>query len=416
MVQIIPPPAEQDDQLALYQPYFRRTREIGESYGLCFLDIYWRKATRDNLSFVASFGLPNRFSHWYFGGLYKQLKIQQDENLLTILELVLNTDPVYAFLLDSNSFLENLMVIAHVMGHVDFFKNNAWYTRSDRNQLNKCELHARCIRELADAHGRQKVDEMIEASLTITHTINVFERDPKKKSARLIYFLRDQVRSQITKTRKSDPRLLDFKLAYQILSMMIQEMEYFDLIGRTQIINEGWASFIEFKILEKILKPNDWLNFTLQFSKRPAPYLIGFTLLNSIFRKGGWPEVLEIRRVYEDIAFVDRFLDQKLCEELDLFVVDKESNERDPSVKKVKEKIIEEKETRGQPQVLVKDFDGKTGALVLENPDKERTLDRKRTELFLKRFAILWPFEISLVDGENCFRLRSGNVSIEKVA
>jgi spore cortex formation protein SpoVR/YcgB (stage V sporulation) len=408
------PPHEKDRELKEYEPTIRRMHDIGNQFGLSFREIFWHQSTRDNLSFVASFGLPNRFSHWYFGGIYKNLKIQQDENLISILELVLNTDPVYAFLLDSNSHLENMMVIAHVLGHVDFFKNNTWYVRSDRDMLNKCEYHARTIRELAEKLGQRKVEDIIEASLTISNTVNVFERDPKRKAGRLMYFLRDQIRSRLSAVRKSDPRYGDLKLTYRIMSMMISEMEYFDLIGRTQIINEGWASFIEFKVLEKFLKPREWLEFTLQFSKRPAPYLIGFTLFNANFRQGGWPQVLEIRRVYEDIAFVDRFLDQKAAEDLDLFVVDKETKERDTSVKKVKEKIIEEKDTRGQPQIAVKEFDSKTGTLVLENTDGERTLDKKRTELFLKKVQVLWPYEIGLVDGETCYKIKSGAVSTEK--
>jgi stage V sporulation protein R len=406
-------PSDASD-LAEYESTIQKMKDIGISYGLSYRDIYFRRATRDNLSFVASFGLPNRFSHWYFGGIYKNLKIQQDENLISILELVLNTDPSYAFLLDSNTHIENMMVISHVLGHVDFFKNNAWYVRSDPNMLNKCELHARSIRDMAEKFGQRKVDDIIEAALTISNTINVFERDPKKKANRLIYFIRDQIRSRITGMRKSDPKYNDLKITHRIMGMMALEMEYFDLIGRTQIINEGWASFVEFKILEKLLKPKEWLEFTLQFSKRPAPYLIGFTLFNSNFRAGGWPQVLEIRRVYEDIAFVDRFLDQKLAEELDLFVVDKETKERDNSVRKVKEKIIEDKDTRGQPSIQVKEFESKNGALTLENPDTERTLDKRRTELFLKKVQVLWPYDISLIDGDTCYKVSAGTVSTEK--
>lgn len=405
---------DKDNELKEYTGLIRKCREHGESFGLSFKDIYWRKSNRDNLSFVASFGLPNRFSHWYFGGLYKNLKIQQDENLISILELVLNTDPVYAFLLDTNSHLENLMVIAHVMGHVDFFKNNTWYQKSDPDMLNKCELHARTIREMGEEYGTRKVEDIIEATLTIANTVNVFERDAKKKAQRLIYFVRDAVRVRSNGMKKSDPRWVDLKLTYQIMGMMAEEMEYFDLIGRTQIINEGWASFVEFKILEKLLKPGEWLEFTLQFSKRPAPYLIGFTLFNDNFRKGGWPAVLDIRRVYEDIAFIDRYLDQKLAEDLDLFVVDKETKERDSSVRKVKERIIEDKDTRGQPQIQVKELDNKTNVLTLENPDAERTLDKKRTELYLKKVQVLWPFEIALLDGETVYRIKQGTVSTEK--
>lgn len=389
-----------------YESTIREITSIAESFGLSLLPIYFRTATKDNLSFMASFGLPNRFSHWYFGGMYKSLKIQQDKNLMSILELVLNTDPVYAFLLDTNSHLENLMVIAHVMGHVDFFKNNTWYARSDRNILNRCEQHARRITELAVRYGKQKVDDVIEAALTISNTVSPFERDQKKKNQRLIYFILESLTRRVEDMDSDDVHYNDFKIRREIISMMSKEMEYFDLIGKTQIINEGWASFVEFKILEKLLEPKVWLEYSLHFSKRPAPYLIGFTLFNNNFKHGGWKKVLEIRQYYEDIAYIDHYLTQVLADELDLFVIDRETREKDRSLRKVKEKIIEEKLTRGQPQVIVRGLDPKSQVLTLENTEPERGLEKERTELFLKKLTMLWPYEIHIVDGEVTHKVR----------
>jgi len=389
-----------------YESAIREIIQIAESFGLSLFDIFFRNATKDNLSFMASFGLPNRFSHWYFGGLYKSLKIQQDKNLMSILELVLNTDPVYAFLLDTNSHLENLMVIAHVMGHVDFFKNNTWYVRSDRNILNHCEQHARRIKAFKEECGSAVIDEYIEAALTVSNTVTPFEKDESKKQKRIIYFFTEATRARAKALKKSDPRKRQFRVRHEILDMMSREMEYFDLIGKTQIINEGWASFVEFKILEKLLDPAAWMEYSLHFSKRPPPYLIGFSLFNDNFRKGGWDKVLEIRRYYEDISYIDHFMTQELVQDLDLFVVDRESKEKDYSVGKVKAKIVEEKLTRGAPQVIVKDLDRNTLALVLTNQDPKRTLEKDRTDLFLKKLHTIWPYEITILDGDITHKVR----------
>lgn len=395
-------------------PVIEKIFEIGRSFGLGFPDIHYRKSSQDALSQLASFGLPNRFSHWYFGGIYKNLKIQQDEKLMTILELVINTDPVYAFLLETNSFLENRMVIAHVVGHVDFFENNTWYARSDKDMLNRCEMHARRIRQLGEEFGKEKIDELIASILTVGGSANVFELDEKERQKRILYFLQSNVPVVLRAMRKGDGRWKELSATAELLDMLTRETEYFDLIGRSQIINEGWASFVEFKILEQLLSPSEWLDFTLLFSKRPAHYQIGFALFHKIFAAGGWEKVLEARHYYEDIAFVDEFLDQEQCERLGLYVASADGKEKDFDVRRVKARMIDDKITKGQPQVFVDHYDRKTRAIGMVNMDPDRSLDKTRTEQFLKALHRIWPFEISLVDHDNVFRFSEKGFAAER--
>src|ERR1041385_8286731 len=76
---------------------------------------------------VGSYGLPGRFSHWTHGRAYHQMKTMYDFGLSKIYELVINTDPCYAFLMEANSPLENKLVVAHVLAHCDFFRHNAYF-------------------------------------------------------------------------------------------------------------------------------------------------------------------------------------------------------------------------------------------------------------------------------------------------
>lgn len=389
-------------------------RGIGEGFGLSFHEVHFRPATRDNLSELASFGLPNRFSHWYFGGIYKRLKTQQDENMFQILELVLNTDPSYAFLLDSNSYMENRMVIAHVFGHVDFFRNNRWYKLSDKDILNKCEQNSRFMRRLEPMVGKDLLDEVIAAALTISSSVDPFELNPKDRSQKLLYFLADNVPVALRALPRTDPRRRTLSVSARILPRMRTEMDYFDLIGRTQIINEGWASFVERQILRQLFSPAEWLDFSLVFSRRPAHYLIGYALFERAFQMGGWERALAVRSHYEDVTFVDEYLNDDLCRELDLFVQTKDSKTRDYAAKHVKDRIIYEKLFKGQPRVEVVDYDRTTRAIRLENRESERRLDRKRTELFLESLARLWPFDVALADGDTTFHYGAGGFSYER--
>src|SRR5499425_258554 len=91
---------------------------------------------------VGSYALPGRYSHWTFGKAYHKMKMMYDFGLSKIYEVVINTNPSYGFLLDTNSILQNKLVIAHVLGHVDFFKNNAYFSRTNRQMLDEASVHA----------------------------------------------------------------------------------------------------------------------------------------------------------------------------------------------------------------------------------------------------------------------------------
>ena len=74
-----------------------------------------------------AYGLPGRFSHWSRGKAYYRMKTEYDYGLSKIYELVVNTNPSYAFLMEQNDLLQNKVVVAHVLGHTDFFKNNIYF-------------------------------------------------------------------------------------------------------------------------------------------------------------------------------------------------------------------------------------------------------------------------------------------------
>src|SRR5256886_10198988 len=93
-----------------------------------------------------AYGLPGRFSHWTHGRAYQQLKTMYDYGLSKIYELVINTDPAYAFLVENNSVLQNQVVVAHVLGHVDFFKHNAYFEPTNRQMVEGASINAERIR------------------------------------------------------------------------------------------------------------------------------------------------------------------------------------------------------------------------------------------------------------------------------
>jgi len=101
--------------------------------GLDFFPMRYEITPPDILYSIGAYGMPTRFSHWSFGKAYYRMKTDYDFGLSKIYELVINSDPCYAFLLESNSLLQNKLIVAHVLAHSDFFKNNAYFSLTNRN-------------------------------------------------------------------------------------------------------------------------------------------------------------------------------------------------------------------------------------------------------------------------------------------
>src|SRR5215831_21306697 len=178
--------------LGEYQTVIRELEDLARDRGLVFDPVVFQITDSDEIAQVASMGLPNRFIHWYWGGTYKELVLQQTKEVFSILELVLNTAPSHAFLRSTNSYLQNVLVIAHVFGHADFFTNNHWYRKSNKNMLNIAEQHARLIRDCEARYGRERVEKLLDHLLTVATSVNAFERNPQEQRKRLVYYLEER--------------------------------------------------------------------------------------------------------------------------------------------------------------------------------------------------------------------------------
>src|SRR3989442_9143678 len=108
------------------------------------------------------------------------MKMMYDFGLSKIYEVVINPNPSYAFLLETNSPTQNKMVIAHVLGHIDFFKNNFYFSKTNRRMVDEAALHARRMGEYEFKYGRKVVEEFLDAVLSIEEHIdpNFFIRKP----------------------------------------------------------------------------------------------------------------------------------------------------------------------------------------------------------------------------------------------
>ena len=87
-------------------------------YGLDFYETIFEVIDADDLNEIAAYGgFPTRYPHWSFGMSYEELRKGYDYGLSKIYEMVINNDPCYAYLMQSNHTVDQKLVMAHVYGH-----------------------------------------------------------------------------------------------------------------------------------------------------------------------------------------------------------------------------------------------------------------------------------------------------------
>lgn len=239
----------------------------------------------DEMNEVVSYsGFPSRYPHWRFGMEYETMRKSYAYGLHKIYELVINNDPCYAYLLQSNSQIEQKIVIAHVYGHSDFFKNNLWYAPTNRKMLDQMANHGARIKKYMDKYGVDAVEDFADTVLSIEHMIDYhsmysphplprpqYEEEPEVDNAvrkipsakgymdRFINppeFIEEQKRKieeERARKRKFPERpqrdVLLFLIEHapldnwqkDVMCMIREESYYFAPQAMTKIMNEGWA-------------------------------------------------------------------------------------------------------------------------------------------------------------------------------
>src|SRR5690242_10780851 len=157
-------------------------------YGLDFFDTIFEVLDYDELSEIAALGgFPTRYPHWRFGMEYEQLSKGYRYGLQKIYEMVINNDPCYAYLLRCNQRVDQKLVMAHVYGHNDFFKNNICFSRTNRKMMDEVANHGNRIRSFMERNGEEVVEDFIDSCLSLENLIDVHSPFIKRRDARSRY-------------------------------------------------------------------------------------------------------------------------------------------------------------------------------------------------------------------------------------
>jgi stage V sporulation protein R len=281
---------------------------------------------------LGAYSLPARFSHWTFGRDYHRQKTSYEYGMSKIYEIVFNTDPCQAFLMDSNSMTSHKLTIAHVIGHCHFFKHNDYFSHTDRRMIERVRLHRDRIAQYEQEVGWREVEDFLDAVMCVEEhfdpttplfkrkTPEQYEADRRRPQGRSsdyddIWKIMGDDAAPKARPRKfpEEPEkdLLLFLANYgrdleewqrDIIAMVREEMLYFLPQMRTKIMNEGFASLAHERILERYLsRPEEIWEFRRLhsgvLSPSPSrmsinPYYVGFQILKDIERR--WNGDLEV--------------------------------------------------------------------------------------------------------------------------
>src|SRR3954447_12197837 len=161
------------------------TEDHARAYGLDLYDTIFEVLDYDELSEIAALGgFPTRYPHWRFGMEYQQLSKGYRYGLQKIYEMVINNDPCYAYLLRCNQMVDQKLVMAHVYGHNDFFKNNLFFGHTSRKMMDETANHGNRIRSYMERYGEDVVENFIDSCLSVENLIDVHSTAIKRREER----------------------------------------------------------------------------------------------------------------------------------------------------------------------------------------------------------------------------------------
>src|SRR5919199_96714 len=150
-----------DPAVAQLESWIERIWDKAIEFGLRPFTTHFEIVPATIMYEFGAYGLPGRFSHWTHGRAYHQMKTMYDYGLSKIYELIINTNPAQAFLMEANSLIQNKLVIAHVIGHSDFFKNNVYFHPPSRQRGEGAAMNGERIRRYEFEHGALEVEKYL---------------------------------------------------------------------------------------------------------------------------------------------------------------------------------------------------------------------------------------------------------------
>ncbi len=472
---------DSDWTFEMLETYDREIARVAELYGL---DTYPNQieviSAEQMMDAYSSVGMPIGYNHWSYGKqfLATQKSYQRGQMGLAY-EIVINSNPCIAYLMEENTMPMQALVIAHACyGHNSFFKNNYLFrTWTDASSIIDYLVFAKnYVRKCESRYGQDEVERVLDACHTLQNYGVDRYRRPKPISAaeeRLRQQERESIRQQqlndlwrTLPTKKKDARqekrrqfpsepqenLLYFieknapllePWQREIIRIVRKISQYFYPQRQTQVMNEGWATFWHYTLLNHLYDEGKLTDgFMMEFLTshtnvvyQPSfdspyfnginPYALGFNMFRDIkriceeptdedrewfpeFAGKDWLETLHFAmRDFKDESFIQQFLSPKLIRDFHLFsIYDDETEDHyrvdaihnQQGYRQVREHLARQYDLSVREpdiQIVRVDVEGDRSMTLRHTLTDGKPLSQDTFEV-LKHLHFLWGFDIHL--------------------
>jgi stage V sporulation protein R len=413
-----------------------RIEAVARARGLSFFELVFEMVEPSAVNALCAMGgFPLRYPSWRFGMEYDRLEKGRHYGLSKIYELVINNDPVHAYLVSTNSRMEQKLVMAHVCGHADFFANNAWFAPTDRHMLGRMAEHAAWVRDCMEQYGQDRVERFLDSILSLDTLLDPFaplsehlqarardeERGSAVERARRSLDAAMAAENSERRTRDDRPRVP----SHDVLGFLEQRCElddwqrelirivrlealYFVPQRMTKIMNEGWACLWHSRLLTGgLLDASEIVDFADCHSGATAtragqlnPYQFGLDLWRHAERRQ--LDLFRLRRAHHDASWVDELVDEEFAARHPLFAPAFTSEEQaQGGWKALKDRIVRNLAWAGTPRIELVDENHKgAGELLLQHHHDGRDLELAAAAEVLRNIAGLWQRRVHLATQE----------------
>lgn len=434
----------------------------------------------------SSVGMPVNYHHWSFGKHFVSTEKSYKRGQMGLAyEIVINSSPCIAYLMEENSMTMQALVIAHAAyGHNSFFKGNylfrAWtdasaivdYLVFAKSYISKCEERygIDAVEELLDSchalmnYGVDRYKRPQKLSLAeeqarqeereqylqmqvndLWRTIPRRDKDdanrepprfPAEPQENLLYFI-----------EKSAPLLEPWQR--ELVRIVRKIAQYFYPQRQTQVMNEGWATFWHYTILNRLYEKGlvtdgfmmEFLQSHTNVVYQPPvtarwynginPYALGFAMYQDIKRicenpteedKAWFPDLagtdwrasLEFAmKNFKDESFISQYLSPKLIREFRLFAIRDDDHEDKLEVsaihdengyRDIRSKLAEQYNLGSREpniQVWSVNVRGDRSLTLRHTMHNRRPLDEGSAQEVLKHVGRLWGFDVRLESADS---------------
>ncbi len=464
----------------LLERYHTEIKRVAESFRLDTYENQIEVITSEQMmDAYSSIGMPINYNHWSFGKKFIQTEQNYKHGQMGLAyEIVINSDPCIAYLMEENTVTMQALVIAHACyGHNSFFKGNylfrSWTDASSiidyllfaKNYLATCE----------EKYGISEVEEILDSCHALmNYGVDRYKRpekisiaEEKARQEQREAYLQSQVNELWRTVPKSKEREEDQLRRFpsepqenilyfieknapllepwqrEVVRIVRKISQYFYPQKQTQVMNEGWATFWHYTILNQLYDEGivsdkfilEFLHSHTSVVAQPSynspyysginPYALGFAMFRDIRRiceeptdedrewfpdlaGSDWLDAVHFAMEnFKDESFISQYLSPKLIRDFKLFAISDDDHKShievsaihdDPGYRKIREKLAAQYNLSNlEPNIQVFNVDvrGDRSLTLQYIPQNRIPLDPSYHEV-MKHLHRLWGFDVIL--------------------